>query len=98
MNMMILPCLLEHAIIHYYTSKKAILYDLMDDGLGEIKRISTVSVERQKELEEIVYEICEGMQERFKKEDESRLQFYLAHEAILGDKELQHKFKEKSDD
>lgn len=86
------------AIYHYYASKEAILYDVMDDGLGEIKRISTISIEHQKRLEEIVYEIYEGMQERFQKEEESRLQFYLAHEAILGNKELQHKFKEKYDE
>lgn len=38
------------------------------------------------------------MQDRLKKDAESRLQFYLAHEAMLGNVELQNKFKEKYED
>lgn len=86
------------AIYHYYDSKEAILYDVMDEGLGEIKRIATVSIKNKKKLEEIIQEIFEGMQKRFKKDDESRLQFYLAHEAMLGDEELKQKFKKKYED
>lgn len=83
------------AIYHYYDSKEAILYDVMDVGLSEIKRIATISAESEKKVNEIAQEIFDGMQERFKKDAESRLQFYLAHEAMLGNEELQHKFKEK---
>lgn len=86
------------AIYHYYDSKEAILYDVMDDGLSEIKRISTVSIEDKKKFKEIIHEIFAGMQERFNKDAENRLQFYLAHEAMLGNEELQHKFKEKYED
>lgn len=86
------------AIYHYYNSKEAILYDVMDDGLSEIKRISTISIADKKEFKEIIQEIFDGMQERFNKDAESRLQFYLAHEAIVGNEELQHKFKEKYED
>lgn len=86
------------AIYHYYSSKEAILYDVMDDGLSEIKRISTISIADQKKFKEIIQEIFDGMQEHFKKDAESRLQFYLAHEAILGNEELQHKFKDKYED
>jgi len=86
------------AIYHYYDSKEAVLYDVMDEGLGEIKRIATVSLQDQKKFQEIIQEIFNGMQERFKKDEENRLQFYLAHEAILGNEELKHKFKEKYED
>lgn len=86
------------AIYHYYDSKEAILYDVMDDGLSEIKRISTISINGQKQFKEIISEIFIGMQERFSKDAENRLQFYLAHEAMLGDEELQHKFKDKYED
>lgn len=86
------------AIYHYYDSKEAILYDVMDDGLGEIKRIRTDSIEHRKKLAEIVQEIYDGMQERFVKDAENRLQFYLAHEAMLGNEELRQKFNEKYDD
>ncbi|MFC4684057.1 TetR/AcrR family transcriptional regulator [Exiguobacterium sp. s149] len=86
------------AIYHYYSSKEAILYDVMDEGLGEIRRIATISLEDKKEAREIIQEIFDGMQDRLKKDAESRLQFYLAHEAMLGNVELQNKFKEKYED
>jgi len=86
------------AIYHYYDSKEAILYDVMDKGLSEIKRIATLSTESRKNFQEIIKEIFEGMQERFNKDAENRLQFYLAHEAMLGNNELKHKFKEKYED
>ncbi|HLQ98566.1 MAG TPA: TetR/AcrR family transcriptional regulator [Candidatus Dormibacteraeota bacterium] len=86
------------AIYHYYDSKEAILYDVMDEGLNEIKRIANLSAEDKRNFQEIIQEIFEGMQERFKKEAENRLQFYLAHEAMLGNEELKQKFKKKYDD
>lgn len=86
------------AIYHYYDSKESILYDVMDEGLSEIRRISTISLEDRKRFKEIIQEIFDGMQERFKKDAENRLQFYLAHEAMLGNEELKHKFKEKYED
>lgn len=86
------------AIYHYYDSKEAILYDVMDEGLSEIRRIATVSIEDKKKFKEIIQEIFAGMQERFKKDAENRLQFYLAHEAMLGNEELKHKFKVKYED
>ncbi|TQS76330.1 TetR/AcrR family transcriptional regulator [Ornithinibacillus gellani] len=86
------------AIYHYYSSKEAILYDVMDDGLSEMKRISTISTEQKKKFETLIQEIFDSMQERFQKDAESRLQFYLAHEAILGNEELKHKFKDKYKD
>ncbi len=86
------------AIYHYYSSKEAILYDVMDEGLSVIRRIATVSIEDKQKLEEITQEIFTSMQERFQKTAENRLQFYLAHEAMLGNEELQGKFKEKYED
>ncbi|MDA5560645.1 TetR/AcrR family transcriptional regulator [Exiguobacterium sp. MMG028] len=86
------------AIYHYYTSKEAILYDVMDEGLGEVKRIETVSHDDRKEAAVIIQEIYEGMQERLQKDAESRLQFYLAHEAMIGNEDIQQKFKEKYED
>ena len=83
------------AIYHYYSSKEDILYDVMDEGLGEIKRIATVSLEDRKEAGDIIQEIYDGMQERFQKDAENRLQFYLAHEAMVGNEDIQQKFKEK---
>src|SRR5699024_9055096 len=62
------------AIYHYYSSKEAILYDVMDDGLSEMKRISTGTTEHRKRLQVIIQEIFDSMQERFQKDAESRLQ------------------------
>lgn len=86
------------AIYHYYNSKEAILYDILDEGLNVTKRISEISLEGKQSLEEITKEIYDSMQERFQITPENRLQFYLAHEAMVGNEELKGKFKEKYND
>ncbi len=83
------------AIYHYYTSKEAILYDVMDEGLSEIKRIASMQHKPGDKKEIITQEIYDGMQDRFAKDSENRLQFYLAHEAMLGNEDLKAKFKDK---
>lgn len=86
------------AIYHYYQSKEAILYDVMDEGLSEVKRISKIAGDGEEKLEVIIREIFESMQRRYQKDAESRLQFYLAHEAIIGNEELKLKFQHKYQD
>ncbi|WP_025029042.1 TetR/AcrR family transcriptional regulator [Caldalkalibacillus mannanilyticus] len=86
------------AIYHYYNSKEAILYDIMDEGLNVTKRVAQISIEGKRHLNEIINEIYESMQERFQITPENRLQFYLAHEAMVGNEELQNKFKERYND
>ncbi|UOE94533.1 TetR/AcrR family transcriptional regulator [Alkalihalobacillus sp. LMS39] len=86
------------AIYHYYGSKEAILYDVMDEGLSATQRIAALSLTGNKELEEIVIEIYTSLKERLQKTEENRLQFYLAHEAMVGNNEIQSKFKEKYND
>src|SRR5690625_7948807 len=63
------------AIYHYYDSKEAILYDVMDKGLSEIKRIANLSTKNKKNLQEIFITIYEEMQERHSKDAENQLQF-----------------------
>src|SRR5699024_3131207 len=86
------------AIYHYYQSKEAILYDVMDEGLSDVKRISEITTDGKEKLEVIIKEIFESMQRRYQKDAESRLQFYLAHEAIIGNEELKLKFQHKYQD
>jgi AcrR family transcriptional regulator len=83
------------AIYHYYSSKEQILYEIMDESLSEALRISEESKLRKHEPEELIEEIYENIMKRFEKNDENRLQFYLAQEAMLGNAELKEKFKAK---
>ena len=83
------------AIYHYYSSKEQILYEIMDESLSETLRISEESKLRKHEAEELIEEIYENIVKRFEKNDENRLQFYLAQEAMLGNAELKEKFKAK---
>lgn len=86
------------AIYHYYNSKEDILYDIMDQGLNASNRVAELSLKGDKPREEISREVYINMIDRFKKESENRLQFYLVHEAMLGNKELQMKFQDKYND
>ncbi|CFX14358.1 Tetracycline transcriptional regulator, TetR-related, C-terminal [Syntrophomonas zehnderi OL-4] len=86
------------AIYHYYHSKEDILYDIFDQGLTASNRIAEISLKGEKSRQEITDDIYASMVERFGKSAENRLQFYLAHEAMLGNTELQNKFIEKYND
>lgn len=83
------------AIYHYYRSKEEVLYDVMDESLSESSRIARESQQGERSRAEIIEDIYGNIAKRFDKTDENRLQFYLAHEAMLGDAELAGKFKEK---
>jgi len=83
------------AIYHYYKSKEEILYEVMNQSLSESSRIAEKSQDGKLSGEEIAEEIYKNIIKRFHKEKENRMQFYLAHEAMLGDNELKERFKEK---
>lgn len=86
------------AIYHYYTSKEDILYDTMDISLTASTKVADKSKSGKATREEIVNDIYENLIERFKKTPENRLQFYLAHEAMLGNEQMKNKFREKYDE
>lgn len=83
------------AIYHYYSSKEQVLYDVMDESLSESTRIAEESRRGEASKEELIDEIYENILKRFEKRDENRVQFYLAQEAILGNKDLKDKLKVK---
>lgn len=83
------------AIYHYYKSKEEILYEVMDESLSESSRIAEESQRGKLSGEEIAHEIYQNIIKRFDKEKENRLQFYLAHEAMLGNNEIKERFKGK---
>ena len=83
------------AIYYYYSSKEQILYEVMDESLSETLRIAKKSKLVEGKPEELIEEIYENIMKRFEKNDENRIQFYLAEQAMLGDAELKGKFKDK---
>ena len=83
------------AIYHYYSSKEEILYDVMDESFSETLRIAEKSKGLKNSREEIIEEIYEHIVKRFEKNDENRIELYLAKEAIMGNSELREKFKAK---
>jgi AcrR family transcriptional regulator len=84
------------ALYHYYNSKNDILYDVMDQSLNKSTQVTQQLNSAEFSIEQVYESICEGMTELFqKKKDESRVQFYLAHEAMLGNEEIQVKFNDK---
>jgi len=82
-------------IYHYYKNKEELLYDVMDESLSMSTKISRQAAEGIEDLEKLYEDISENIYMRFQKYDDNRLQFYLSHDAMLGDEELKAKFKEK---
>lgn len=83
------------AIYYYYKNKEEVLYDIMDKSLSESTRIAEKSKDKKEEPNVVIEEISENILKRFEKVSENRLQFYLAHEAMVGNEELILKFKGK---
>ena len=83
------------AIYYYFNSKEEILYALMDESLSESTRIASIARGGEVDRNKLIEEISENVQQRFKKNADNRVQFYLAQEAIMGDAELVEKFKKK---
>lgn len=83
------------AIYHYYASKEDVLYDVMATSLSESRRINEASRKGKPAREDVLEEISLNIRKRFDKTEENRIQFHLAQEAMLGDKELRSKFRAK---
>lgn len=83
------------AIYHYFSSKEDILYAVMDQNLSESSRIAGLSASGKLGRELILQEVEQGIFHRLGKDDENRIQFYLAQEALAGNEALRTKFKDK---
>jgi len=86
------------AIYHYYKSKEEILYDVMDESLSVSTQMAARVRTSEFQKDEVIEEIYANIITRFKKNDENRLQFYLAQEAMQGNEELSEKFRQKYQD
>jgi len=83
------------AIYHHYKNKEDVLFDVMDERLSVSSKIADKSRLSECTRDEIIDEIYENILHRFKKDAENRLQFYFAHEAMIGNNELKEKFNNK---
>ncbi|MBO8159423.1 TetR/AcrR family transcriptional regulator [Thermosyntropha sp.] len=86
------------AIYHYYASKEDILYDIIDESLTASARVAEKSKEGKSNREEIIKDVYDNLMERFKKTAENKLQFYLTHEVMLGNSQLEERFQKKYDE
>ena len=79
------------AIYYYYESKEALLYDVMDYAMA----ITSNIMEKRKgnpPPAELLDEIARQMKKRLEGGPNSRLRFYLAYQAALGDQTLRENF------
>ncbi len=83
------------ALYHYFKSKEEILYAVMDESLPVYSQIATKTRSGDMDRDKLLSEIFDSINKRLHKNQENRVQFYLAHEAIMGDKEIKEKFKLK---
>lgn len=86
------------AIYHHFKSKEALLYAIMDESLNMSATIDMDTQSRKPKRQEVIDVICQQITKRFEKAEDNRIQFYLAKEAMMGDPELQEKFKLKYED
>lgn len=86
------------AIYHHFKSKEALLYAIMDESLNMSATIDMDTQSRKPKRQEVIDVICQQITKRFEKAEDNRIQFYLAKEAMMGDPELQEKFKHKYED
>lgn len=83
------------ALYYYFHSKDLILYEIMDEDTSAAAELAKRVNEKnftQEELETVALKV---LTQRITDSQENRLFYYLAHEAMLGNKELREKFQEK---
>ncbi len=85
------------AIYYYYKSKEDILYDVVDQHISVTTRVVQKTLAENFSREEIVNDLLEIMSDRFRNIYNSRLQFYLANEALAGNEELRRRYVQTYD-
>ena len=83
------------AIYHYFASKEDVLYAVMDHNLSESGRIVESNNAERMNQKRLLEEVESEIFKRLGKEDENRIQFYLAQEALSGNVALKEKFQDK---
>jgi len=85
-------------IYHYYRSKEDIMADVVDQNLSVSTRVAEKIQSQAYDYEEVITDLLEIARERFRKITDCRLQFYLAHESMMGNEELHKIYTRNYDD
>ncbi|MEG0371195.1 MAG: TetR/AcrR family transcriptional regulator [Clostridium sp.] len=83
------------AIYHHYKSKEDILYDVMADSLAKSNEVLENVRLKNIETDKVLNQVIEGIRERFNKEEENKIQFYLAMTGIEDNKGIRDRFKDQ---
>ncbi|MEF9952079.1 MAG: TetR/AcrR family transcriptional regulator [Clostridium sp.] len=81
------------AIYHHYKCKEDILYDLMAESLHKSSQVLEETKENSLQGEDVLNAVIEGVRERFTKDEENKVQFYLAMTGIEDNEEIRNRFK-----
>lgn len=93
------------ALYYYYNTKDLILYDLVDvqtskaleiaENFRKCREVKGSGTQLWENKQDTATYLVEQIEERILGVQANRIFFYLAQEAIMGNKELQEKFQEK---
>lgn len=85
------------AIYHYFKNKEELLYEIMDTGLSASVKIASDENLAVKSKEEVIDDVINNIVDRFNKDSENKIQFYLMKEAVSGDEYLNENYIKKYD-
>lgn len=85
------------AIYHYFKNKEELLYEIMDTGLSASVKVASDSNLIGKSKDEVIDDVIENIIDRFSKDSENKIQFYLMKEAVSGDQYLNDNYIKKYD-
>lgn len=83
------------ALYYHYKGKDYILYDLIDQFLREAIAPVKTNLYEGDDLEELKDALLLSIMKRIENTDHNKLQFYLTHEAIIGNQEMHDRFAAK---
>ena len=83
------------ALYHYYPSKDAILYDLLNMNLSETTKLAETAIKADSTVEEIKALAIQYGFDRFGKTEINLVNLHLVQEAIIGNEEILSKYQEK---
>lgn len=83
------------ALYYHYKGKDYILYDLIDQFLREAIAPVKSNLYEGEDIEELKTALLMSIMKRLENSEHNKLQFYLTHEAILGNREMHDRFAAK---
>ena len=83
------------SLYYHFKTKDSILYSVVDEDFRISRRIMQKYWAGELNRQQLREAIVAGFKERLEKKSKNRLHLYLAHEAMLGNKELIASYKAK---